>query len=246
MNHQAPEVSAANSSTVRPASVRISTALQSAIASSRRAGLPHYVAAILSVQGTAYLAQLAIARMVGPAEFGVVRTVEAVLNVTLIAASLGAPMLAVTITAALPTSAEQGCMLGRLLTLCIFGGLVTAAGLTLAAPLFGPSVQGYLQALAWLLCLTSCGRTCLNYFLGRKEVHRLALYSVGLAALSLVLVVGAVWLGGLRGWVVGRYFSEVLFLGFMVLAVGRTLRFGWRSQGDAGQDRGCRHRRAVR
>ena len=56
--------------------------------SSVRAGVPHFVASVFSLQGVAYLAQLAIARHTGPSDFAVIRTVEAVLSLVLVLASV--------------------------------------------------------------------------------------------------------------------------------------------------------------
>jgi len=190
----------------------------------RRTGVLHYVAAVCSVQGLAYITQLILARLVSPVDFAVVRTVESTLNVLLIAASMGMPMLAITTVAALRDEEAQGRILGTLLGLSAAGGLITAVAASLAAGLLAPPAPAYLRALAWIMVLSACSRTSINYFLGKQQVHRVAGYTVLLSLFSLGIVVAAVLTAGLSGWVVGRYMSELLFLALLVRAVGPSLR----------------------
>jgi len=203
---------------------RLAARARAVVRSSIEAGVPHLIASVFSVQGVSYLAQLAIARRTGPGDFAIVRTVEAVLSTVLVLASLGMPMLAVTKVAGLHESVDQGRMLGALTTVSLVGAAVTASLTALAAPLFPPAVCTYLRALCWVICLTACSRTCIGYFQGRKWIRRMAGYTVGLAAVSLVVVVGAVWVAGLDGWVVGRYVSEAGLLGFLLVALRQELR----------------------
>ncbi len=189
----------------------------------RNAGTLHYIVAIFAVQGLSYLTQFTIAKVAGPADFAVVRTVEATLNVLLVVASIGMPMLAVTTIAGLASESEQGRMVGGLLAISVVGGLIVAAVATLAAGWLAQPAPSYLRGLAWILALTAGSRTSLNYFQGKQQVQRVAGFSVVLSLISLAIVIVAVWAGGLRGWIVGRYLSEALFLGMMLRAIGPTL-----------------------
>ncbi len=196
-----------------------------AAAALRNSGALHYIVALFSVQGLAYLTQFTIARVAGPADFAVVRTVESTLNVLLVVASLGMPMLAVTTIAALRDERAQGRMVGALLAISMCGGFAVALITNFGAGFLNPPTPGYLRAMAWIMAITAASRTCLNYFQGRQLVQRVAGYSVLLSIISLAIVVLAVYSGGLRGWVVGRYVSELLFLGMMMRAIGPELRF---------------------
>ena len=204
---------------------RLRLAIKSALQTGGRAGVVHYVTAIVSVQGVAYLTQFMIARVVGPEEFAVVRTVEATLNVLLVAASCGMPLLAVTTIAGLADEQAQGRMLGSLVTLAVLGGLATAALASLASGVLAPTPAAYLRIMAWVLPLSAASRTTLNYFQGRQLVQRVAGLTVTLSLISLVVVVGAVVTAGLSGWVAGRYLTEIVFLALLLWSVGSTLTF---------------------
>jgi O-antigen/teichoic acid export membrane protein len=205
---------------------RLTIAIKSALQTGGRAGVVHYVVAIFSVQGLVYLTQFMIARVVGPADFAVVRTVEATLNVLLVAASCGMPMLAVTTIASLADEKAQGRMLGSLVTLAMLGGLVTAGLASLAAGVLGPAPASYFRMVAWVLPLSAASRTCLNYFQGRQQVQRVAGYTVALSLISLGVVIVAVITAGLAGWVAARYMTEILFLALLLRDVGPSLALG--------------------
>jgi O-antigen/teichoic acid export membrane protein len=202
---------------------RLTLAVKGALQAGGRAGIVHYVAAIFSVQGVAYLNQFMIARVVGPEDFAVVRTVEATLNVLLVAASFGMPMLAVTTIAGLADERAQGRMLGALVALAVLGGLATAVLVSLASGVLAPVPSRYLRIMVWVMPLAAASRTALNYFQGRQQVQRLAGYMVALSFISLAVVVAAVITAGLAGWVVGRYLTEVLFLALLLWGVGPSL-----------------------
>jgi O-antigen/teichoic acid export membrane protein len=204
-------------------STRLTLALKNVLQTGGRVGIVHYVAAIFSVQGVAYLNQFMIARVVGPEDFAVVRTVEATLNVLLVAASFGMPMLAVTTIAGLGSERAQGRMLGALVALAVLGGLATAALASLASVALAPVPAAYLRIMAWVMPLAAASRTALNYFQGRQQVQRVAGYMVALSFISLAVVVAAVVTAGLTGWVVGRYLTELLFLTLLLWGVGPSL-----------------------
>ena len=98
---------------------RVTNQLAARVRSSLRrgwmSGLPHIVVALISIQGAAYIVQFAIARLVSPASFGVVRTVEATFSLALVIASAGLPSLAIKSVAAMQTEAQRGRLLRRLL-----------------------------------------------------------------------------------------------------------------------------------
>jgi O-antigen/teichoic acid export membrane protein len=189
------------------------------------AGTLHYIVAIFAVQGLSYATQFTIAKVAGPADFAVVRTVEATLNVLLVVASMGMPMLAVTTIAGLRSESDQGRMVGGLLAISVFGGLCVAFVASLISLWLDAPGSKYLRELAWVLAITAGSRTSLNYFQGKQQVQRVAGFSVMLSLISLAVVIAAVWAGGLQGWVIGRYASEALFLGMMLRAIGPTLSF---------------------
>jgi O-antigen/teichoic acid export membrane protein len=204
-------------------SLRLVAGIRDAARASGRAGVPHYMASTFAVQGLAYLTQLTVARVVGPQDFAIVRTVESALNVLLVAASIGMPMLAVTMTARLTDERARGRQLGTLLAISAGGGVAVGAVTSGVAWAFAWPGSSYLSALVWVVVVSACSRTLLNYFLGSQQMGRVAGFSVVLALASLGVVLAAVLAAGLPGWVAGRYVSEVLFLALLIRAVGPHL-----------------------
>jgi O-antigen/teichoic acid export membrane protein len=76
-----------------------------------------------------------------------------------------------------------------------------------------------LRAAAPLVVATACARTLLNYAQGIGQVRRVAGWTAGLAACSAAVVVTGMALGGLRGWVAGRYVGELAMLACLGLAL---------------------------
>lgn len=184
-------------------------------------GLPHLVLSVVCVQGLTYLAQFLIARLVSPADFGVVRGVEAALAVVLLVVSVGMPSLAVKSIAEVDDPATRARLLGRLLLLSIGFPLACLPLVVVVGPLLLPTeARPYLLALLGVPVLASFDRTGLNYFQGIKQVQRMATLNVALSLCALGIIVSAVALFGLPGWVAGRYLGEACF-GLALLAVLR-------------------------
>jgi len=80
-------------------------------------------------------------------------------------------------------------------------------------------------------------RTSLNYYLGIRQVQRLAVVSVASSAVSLLAVVALTWWRGLDGWVMGRYVGEACTALVLLLPLRRVLR--WR--GEANPAHGYRY-----
>jgi len=196
-------------------------------------GLPHLILSFISVQGLAYVAQIVLARLLPPAEFGVVRSVEAVLQVLILVGSAGMPSLAVRAIAELDGSAIRTRVLARLALLATAcAGIAGGAGWFLAPVLFRGQAQLYLMGLVWVVLLTAPARTLLNYFQGADQIRRLSAASVTLSGVSFLAVVGAVLAAGMRGWMVGRYAGEAMFLvGSIALVVRHTHAAGGSSAG---------------
>lgn len=196
------------------------------VQSSFRAGVPHLLLSVVAVQGLTFLTQLFIARRVGPSGFGIVRSVESILTVALIVASFGMPILAVKCMQELTDDVARGRLLGKLMTLAFAVAAATAVSIGLMLPYFVRSdVSSYLGALAFVLVLSACSRTAINYFQGVKLVARVSLLTVAVASVSFLIIVAAVWTFGLDGWVMGRYAGELLLLTFALVYTRRVISF---------------------
>ncbi len=177
-----------------------------------RTGLPHLVVSVVFVQGLTYLAQLLIARLVLPADFGIVRSVEAALAVILMLVSAGMPSLAVKSIAEVQAPAVRARLLGRLLVLSMGVPLLCVPLVAAVAPWFvPPEARAYLVGLLGVPILASFNRTGLNYFQGIKQIQRMAVLNAALSLCALAVIVLAVALVGLPGWAAGRYLGEACF-----------------------------------
>lgn len=197
------------------------TVIQNAV----RLGLIYIVISIFCVQGMAVLVQLMIARMLGPAAFGVVRSVEVVLSIALILAGVGMPTLAIKAIAECQGDV-RGQVLLRLLQLAAIGGVLVATVVSLIGSqwLVPNAASPYLKSLAWVLVLTAVSRTAINYFNGIQQFRRVSVLNVILSAASIPLILLATRRWGLAGWMSGRFLSEGIFLTAAILLLAPHLR----------------------
>lgn len=191
-----------------------------------RAGLFHLIISIIFVQGLTYVSQLIIANMVGPAKFGIVRNVEAIISIVVLFGSAGMPTLAVKSIAQTIDPVMRGRILGRLIRLAFAISLGISIFVVIAAPRFVNSdVAKYLTMLVWVVALISCSRTCINYFQGIKQIHQSSIYTAVLSVVSLILVTLSVRFAGLDGWIVARYISEGLFVALTLFLTRKVVKF---------------------
>ena len=187
-----------------------------------RAGLPHLVVATIAISGLAYIQQLAIASMLAPGDFGVVRTVEALLLVLLLFGACGMPTVAVRFVPELADT-QRGALLRRLLlmTLCVS---VALALLTVAATFLVPAgvVGSSLRGIVWVIVFAALSRVIYNYHQGILSVRGISAVAALLALLSLLIVIGSVARWGRDGWIMGRVVGEALFLGGLLLFARRA------------------------
>jgi O-antigen/teichoic acid export membrane protein len=188
-------------------------------------GLPHYLVSVLAIQGTAYITQLVLARMLGPGDFGIVRSVEAVIAIVLVFGAAGMPSLAIKSIAEAGSAAERGRVLVRLLALAVGVSLVTCAVVAaLDWLVFDPVTASYTRLLVWVVPISAIARTALNYHQGVKSVHRVSIVAAVMSVVSLLATVLLVARWAMPGWVAARYVAESLLAGTMLWTVADVLR----------------------
>lgn len=186
------------------------------------AGLPGLVVSTFAVQGVTYLVQLALAPLLGPAAFGVVRTVEALVGVGAIVAAAGMPTLIMRYAAERADTTWRATVARRLLAAAAVAGTVVALGLALLAPLFATSeAASWTRWLAPSAALTALARTGVSYFFGTGRPRIVPRLSVPAAVVGGLLVVGGGATLGLRGWAGARLTSDLLLLVVVFWAVRR-------------------------
>lgn len=183
------------------------------------------MSAVVAVQGAAYLFQVIVAVLLSPADFGVVRSVDAVLALLVILGSLGMPSLAVKCLAEVDDVEQRGALMVRLILIAA----ATSLGVASAASIFAPSlVSGtavfYLQRLVWIIPLAACARTALNYYQGTRQIPLYSVLSASVATAVLPLALLAVAVGGLGGWILARYGTEAVMLVVALLPLAGVLR----------------------
>lgn len=192
-------------------------------------GLFHLLLSILFVQGLTYYSQLLIAWLVGPGDFGIVRSIEALVGIAVVIGSAGMPTLAVCSIAGVDAPEIRSILLGRLVRVSI------ASSVLVALPVMLIGVQcvvqeghTYLFAMIWIIGMTSASRTLINYFQGIKQFERMSIVNATLSCASLSILIGAVATLGMKGWMVGRYAGEFLFLVGALVLVRRSISFNGR------------------
>jgi O-antigen/teichoic acid export membrane protein len=201
--------------------------LTSLVSLARRAHLLPFTVSMAVVQGAPSVAQVVAARLLGPAEFGTVRVVEALLALLLIPAGIGMSSAVVRYTAVAGDEPARRGVLRRCLQVTVLGGLATLVAALVAAP-FLPitsAAADYLRAMAVSILFANVSRTVLNHLQGRKQFQAAARWSVATATAGLLAVVTGTALHGLHGWAVGRVLGEAV-------AVPILLALAWRR--DAG------------
>ena len=188
-------------------------------------GAPPLIISIIAVQGFASLAQLVVARVVSPSDFGIVRVVEVMITTLLLLASAGMPSLAIR-DLALASDEERPVVLGQLVTLAGLTSLVVALfAIAFARVLVPPLAQPYLRALVFAVCLTASSRTAMNYFQAVRRISTLARLSATSSIVAFLALVVLVHLLGMRGWVIGRYVGELSLLLFTLVVLGDRIAF---------------------
>jgi O-antigen/teichoic acid export membrane protein len=191
----------------------------------------HYSLSLAAVQGGVFVAQLVVARLLGPGDFGYVRVVDTVLAILVIPAGAGMASAVVRYTATARNDAERGAVLSVSFWTVVGTSLVIGAIALLALPLapLSPKAVTYLRWLVWTLAFTNGARVIINYFQGRKEIRRVAGYNVALAAAGAAAVIAGAAIWGLPGWAGGRFAGEVLLAMSLAWLVRRaiTLRIDW-------------------
>jgi O-antigen/teichoic acid export membrane protein len=191
----------------------------------------HYSASLAAVQGGAFVAQLIVARLLGPAEFGYVRIIDTTLAILLIPAGIGMASAAVRYIAAARTDEERSSLLSMCLAIVLVASIVVgvlATGLLRFAPISVTAVH-YLLWMVWLLVFANVSRVVINYFQGLKQIRRVAVLNVGLACVGALAVVGGARWWSLTGWAGGRMIAEGSFAVVLVWTArgALTVRIDW-------------------
>ena len=185
----------------------------------------HYFFSLAAVQGGVFVAQLVAARILGPLEFGYVRVIDTVLAILLTPAGFGMASAIVRYTATVRNETDRRALLSTSLLTVVLASLAVGAAALLILPRTPISVTAvrYLRWMVWLIVLTNAARVIINYFQGRKEIRRVALYNVVFAGVGAAFVAIGAWVAGLQGWGAGRIAAEAILAVGLLFTVRRGL-----------------------
>ena len=193
--------------------------LFNSLRASYESGFQHYLLSLITIQGSVFVTQLIVAKLLGPNQFGVVRAVESVISILIIFASVGMPTLAVKLPQELTSIDDRSRVLLRLLLITGIASFVVAVFCAFWSYVMGKEGHApYLMMLVWMIVFPASSRVCQNYFVGIKSVKTVSSMTMGISVFSIVIMAALVRFGGLNGWVIGRYLSEMfLFTGFALV-----------------------------
>lgn len=192
-------------------------------------GVFHLIFSLGFVQGSVFIVQFIVARLLSPEDFGYVKVIDTTLGMVLVLATVGMPSAIAKYVPEVDTAETRGKVLFQVLVIGLISALVISS-LTFFSlellPLSGPVVRS-LEFLVWSLILTTLSRTIINYYQGKKQIQRMAVINVILAILTLILVTALTALWQFDGWIIGKFASEVVFLVGMFLLVRGEIVIGW-------------------
>ncbi len=178
------------------------------------------VLATFAVQGVTYAVQLALAPLLGPIQFGLVRAAEAVAASGALVAAAGMPALMMRYVAERSDAGWRRYVAGAVLRVAAIGGSLTAAVLLLLAPwLTAPEMVPYVRWLAISVAVTAVSRSGVTYFFGAGIPQRVPRITIPLAVLTALFVISGAASFGLYGWVAGRVLADLV----MVVVVTRAV-----------------------
>jgi O-antigen/teichoic acid export membrane protein len=177
------------------------------------------------VQGAAYLGQFILAGMLPAEQFAIVRTVEASLQLLSAIAPVGVSLLVVRLAAQTTDPQALGRSLSSYLVFALVSGIAVASICSLLIGAFGQrDADPYLLGMVWVLVLTNCSRTALNFLHGKERFATVSVTNFIVSLCYLAVLVALVNLVGLPGWIGAKYLIETAFL--LV-----SLAFVWRHLG---------------
>ncbi|ORT71900.1 lipopolysaccharide biosynthesis protein [Pseudomonas mosselii] len=173
------------------------------------------------IQGGVIISQFLIAPFVEPAVVGVVRSLETIMALVVLAGSLGMQSIAIRDTAACEDASMRQAVLRQVFMLVGVTSAVVIVGIFLAHELVLTTIiSSYVFLMCGLVLITNLLRVTTGFAQGARVIHQIYLTLMVVTAAGVVLHVALTWQYGVQGWMAARYITEVLCL----LAVWWCLR----------------------
>ena len=155
-------------------------------------GALHLLLAMGFSQALLLLLSIALARFLGPGEYGHIRVISAVLKLAAIPAALGIPAAISKYMAELPDDRggrdifSQGISFSLLTSVII--SFIIFVVLKIANPIGDDVARRYLLLLCWSIPLSIFSAGAIAFFQGRKQIRRMGAYQALLAAVKVACV----------------------------------------------------------
>lgn len=202
-------------------------ALRNVAQKALQADLSGLVVATFAVQGLSYALQLALAAVLAPRDFGIVRVTEVVVASATIFAAAGMPSMMMRFVAEQPLTGWRRLVTHRVLaTVARSAAVVAVAVALISRALVTADAAAFLVGLAPCVAFAAVSRTCIAYFYGVSDARRVPRLTVPPAVLATVVVITGARFFGLWGWVAGRVVGDLLLVLIAATAVRATLGDG--------------------
>jgi O-antigen/teichoic acid export membrane protein len=194
-------------------------------------GALHLLFAMGFSQALLFLLSIALARFLGPGEYGHIRVISAVLKLAVIPAALGMPAAISKYVAELPDERggksifSQGMSFSLLTSVIV--SLVIFVVLKYADPIGDELARRYLLLLCWSIPLSIFSTGAIAFFQGRKQIRRMAAYQAMLAAIRVAFIGVLTFFFFFPGYAGGLLAAE--FIGALILfrVTRPVFRFHW-------------------
>ncbi|NVZ82441.1 MULTISPECIES: hypothetical protein [Pseudomonas] len=173
------------------------------------------------IQGGVIISQFLITPWVDPSVVGVVRSLETVIALVVLAGSLGMQSIAIRDTAASTGLSRQSDVLRQVFLLVGITSAVVVAGIYITHKyLLSSAISLYVLNACGLVLLTNLLRVTTGFAQGVKAISEIYFILMLVTAVGIVLHIVLTRLYGVEGWIIARYLGEF----FCLVAVWWKLR----------------------
>ncbi|NNB43959.1 hypothetical protein [Pseudomonas chlororaphis] len=173
------------------------------------------------IQGGVIISQFLITPWVDPSIVGVVRSLETIIALVVLAGSLGMQSIAIRDTAAHCDASSQSAVLRQVFLLVALASSVVIFGIFVAHEfVLTSAISSYVFTTCGLVVLTNLLRVSTGFAQGAKAIGEIYIVLMLVTAVGVVLHVVLTKLYGVKGWMAARYLGEF----FCLMAVWWKLR----------------------
>ena len=165
------------------------------------------------IQGGVIISQFLIAPFVEPAVVGVVRSLETIVALVVLAGSLGMQSIAIRDTAACAEPSAQQAVLRGVFMLVGITSAVVILGIFLAHEfVLTTAISSYVFVTCGLVLITNLLRVTTGYAQGAKVINEIYFALMFATGAGVILTVALTRQYGIQGWMAARYITEAVCL----------------------------------